>query len=116
MFSDFKDYDALPVEDFRTLLAYIVQQFENAYDLLSSINIAGVSLFLWLLGFAAVGMILTVISSFASVGDVSIPGVSTGISESIRQDRAERADTLLKAHNQTEQYYQSLLRRNKNNK
>lgn len=108
--------ELISLKDFLALLETTEDSLEKVYEMLTSVSIAGVSVFAWLIGFTAFGIILSVIVAWASGGNVSMPGAAIGAAESIRQSRAERADTLLQAHRQTESYYQSLLRKQKKDK
>lgn len=77
------------IEDWKSFLDLFVQQFDACYTWLTSINIAGLSMFQWILGFIAAGTILTVIRAFAGVGGVSVTGVSSGVAEHVRAGQAE---------------------------
>lgn len=70
-------------------LDLFVDIFEACYLWLSAIEIAGLTMFEWILGFMAAGVIFTVIRNFAGAGGVSITGVASGAAEQIRAGQAE---------------------------
>lgn len=80
------------VEDFKVFLQLFVQIFNGCFSWLSSISIAGLTMFQWILGFMAAGAIFVIIRAFARVGGVSVSGVATGAAEQIKsaQHTAER--------------------------
>lgn len=80
------------VDDFKSFLGFFTGIFDDCYVFLSSINIAGLTLFEWILGFMAAGSIFVIIRAFAHVGGVSVSGVASGAAEQIKsaQRTAER--------------------------
>lgn len=111
-----KTIEIISIKDFLALLESTKNSLETVYDMLTSVSIAGVSVFAWLIGFTAFGMILSVILAWTSGGNVSMPGATIGVAESIRQDRAERVDTRLQAIRQSDREYQQILRKHNKDK
>ena len=80
---------AISLDELKQFLGLFVAIFQNCFLLLSSIRIAGLSMFEWILGFMAAGAIFSIIRAFAGVGSVSVTGVASGAAEQIRSGQAE---------------------------
>ena len=65
-------------ENFEAFVNLFVKQFQTCYFWLSSIQIAGLTMFEWILGFMAAGAIFTIIRAFARAGGVSTSGMLSG--------------------------------------
>lgn len=66
------------VDNFNAFVNLFVQQFNTCFYWLSSISIAGLTMFEWILGFMAAGAIFTIIRAFARAGGVSASGMLSG--------------------------------------
>ena len=81
------------VENFNAFVNLFVQQFQSCYFWLSSIQIAGLTMFEWILGFMAAGAIFTVIRLFARGGGVSASGMGSaafGAAEKIKANKKDK--------------------------
>lgn len=100
------------VENFNAFLNLFVQQFNACYTWLSSISIAGLTMFEWILGFMAAGAIFTIIRAFAGVGGVSVTGVASGAAEQVRLGQAEGRRKAAQRESESYEHYASTRSRN----
>lgn len=107
------------VDDFNKFLGLFVQMCRACYLYLSSIQIAGLTMFEWILGFMAAGVIFSIIRVFAGVGGVSVSSVGAGAAETFKTARAdtyrktkEAERAAEKAHRETYEYYEKTRSRN----
>lgn len=76
-------------DDWTQFLGLFVQIFNSCYTWLNTIEIAGLTMFQWILGFIAAGAIFSAVRAFTGVGSVSVTGVASGAAEQIRSAQAE---------------------------
>lgn len=74
----------MSVEHFSAFMSTVWQMLTRWYEWLSTITIAGISLFTWMIGLLCFGAIISVIKAFAGVGHVTMSGMGTGMYEASR--------------------------------
>ena len=100
------------VKEFEQFLELIVSIFEGCHLWLSSINIAGLSMFEWFLGFMAAAAIFSVIRAFSGVGGVSVTSVASGAAEQIRSGQAEGRRKATQRERESYEHYANARARN----
>lgn len=103
---------AISFDELKQFLDLFVAIFQNCFLLLSSIRIAGLSMFEWILGFMAAGAIFSIIRAFAGVGSVSVTGVASGAAEQIRSGQAEGRRKAAQRESESYEHYASRRARN----
>ena len=77
------------VDDFNAFLNLLMYQFQACFAWLNAIEIAGLSMFDWIMAFMAVGAIFAIIRVFAGADGVSVSSVGSGAAEQIRVAQGE---------------------------
>ena len=93
-------------ENFEAFVNLFVKKFQTCYFWLSSILIAGLTMFEWILGFMAAGAIFTIIRAFAGVGGVPVSSVGAGAAEQIRAGQAEGRRKATQRENESYEHYE----------